>query len=595
MGIKYGALSPEPIHILAGSGLGIYRSKLKSYDGVSNAIIGGTHESFAYYASIAGGAMPLISHFTQELQHFREGNMPRIALNPLTTEEMQFAKMSNMLMDKVEGREELMGEDGTFKECGANQTEDRSSNFAFNGNELDMATSNGVNDNKLILDVSASEGKDLPEQADRGAHSLQAGDELRKLEDLEDMQNPMVSIVTARDSRDNMENPEVHTDCGEEVPECTKNKIDEAKSDDNQRIIKDCYEYDSFRRMCLWKQERGLCPDWDRIGYQNIHTFLESATCHLHKSNMADCDTIKVNNKIPIPEVFTAKSEDSPEESTGGEENIGRSTLCSLEPDVGTVPPLYYTTKMGRGYANDVKRLEISVNSNCINFSYTSLGMEADSTEQLSLTQEYKDLATLPLMGKGEDTIDVSMDSVYNRDEKQAMSATAQVSEDQSVASKDRQTSQDAIALMDADSSEQQSTKQKAATSKWAAAKAKMMEVMAWIRNRSSKVNAECTEKQSVTLYSKKKNQSVANTDNQTIQDECLYPVAMGEGFTEYSSIKETGQNKKICSRLTQKQDEEKFPKPGTEPSPVLACVSSDDYLADCDRKSELVLDIDPR
>jgi hypothetical protein len=58
---------------------------------------------------------------------------------------------------------------------------------------------------------------------------------------------------------------------------------------------------------------------------------------------------------------------------------------------------------------------------------------------------------------------------------------------------------------------------------------------------------------------------------------------------------KQTGQNKKICSRLTQKQDEEKFSKPVTEPSPVLAYDTSDDYLAVCDRKSEPVLDIDPR
>ena len=148
---------------------------------------------------------------------------------------------------------------------------------------------------------------------------------------------------------------------------------------------------------------------------------------------------------------------------------------------------------------------------------------------------------------------------------------------------------------MEADPTKQQSIRQKAATNKWAAANVKMMKIMAWIRNRSSKVNAECTEKQSVTLDSEKKNQSVANTDNQTIQDEGLYHVAMGECFTEYSSIKETGQNKKICSKLTQKQDEEKFPKPVTEPSPLLACDSSDYYLADCDRKSELALDIDPR
>ena len=109
-------------------------------------------------------------------------------------------------------------------------------------------------------------------------------------------------------------------------------------------------------------------------------------------------------------------------------------------------------------------------------------------------------------MDKGEDQKDDSMDSVYNREEKQAMSATAQVSEDQ----------------------------------------------------------------------------SVAKTDKQTSQDTGLYPVAMGEVSTE-------------CSRLTQKQDEDSvFPKPVTEPSPILACDTSDYYLDGCDRKSELVVDIDP-
>ena len=89
--------------------------------------------------------------------------------------------------------------------------------------------------------------------------------------------------------------------------------------------------------------------------------------------------------------------------------------------------------------------------------------------------------------------------------------------------------------------------------------------------------------------------QSVAKTDKQTSQDAGLYPVAMWKCSTEYSSIKGTGHNKQICSRLTQKQDEDSvFPKPVTEPSPVLACDSSDFYLAGCDRKSELVVDIDP-
>ena len=104
---------------------------------------------------------------------------------------------------------------------------------------------------------------------------------------------------------------------------------------------------------------------------------------------------------------------------------------------------------------------------------------------------------------------------------------------------------------------------QKAAASKWTAANAK--------------VNADCTEKQSITLDSEKKDQSVANNDKQTSKDEGLYPVAMGKCSTEYSSIKGTGQTKQICSRLTQKQEEYSvFLKPVTEPCPVLACDSSD-------------------
>ena len=131
--------------------------------------------------------------------------------------------------------------------------------------------------------------------------------------------------------------------------------------------------------------------------------------------------------------------------------------------------------------------------------------MEADSTEQPSLTQEHKDLATLLLMI-------------------------------------DEQASQDASPVMEADSTEQLSTTQNAATSKWAAANAKMMDIMAWIRKRSSKVNTECTEKQSGTLDS-----------------------------------------------------EEKSSKPMTDSSPVPAYDTSDDFLAVCDRKSEPLLDIDPR
>ena len=45
--------------------------------------------------------------------------MPRISSNPITMEEVQAAKMSNLQMDRMVGMEELMGEDGNFEEYGA--------------------------------------------------------------------------------------------------------------------------------------------------------------------------------------------------------------------------------------------------------------------------------------------------------------------------------------------------------------------------------------------------------------------------------------------------------------------------------------------
>ena len=63
MGIKYSLLHPEPLHTLAASGLSIYTTKLKSHDGKYNAMIGGPHESFEYFTSVAGGVQNLIQSF----------------------------------------------------------------------------------------------------------------------------------------------------------------------------------------------------------------------------------------------------------------------------------------------------------------------------------------------------------------------------------------------------------------------------------------------------------------------------------------------------------------------------------------------------
>ena len=107
MGIKYSLLSPEPVHILATSGLGIYKSQLKGHDGNYDAMLGGTHESFEYFAEAAGGVGNLMSHFTNGLQEFREGAMPRILGNPVTLEEIQAAKIHNLNLGNVEYLEEL--------------------------------------------------------------------------------------------------------------------------------------------------------------------------------------------------------------------------------------------------------------------------------------------------------------------------------------------------------------------------------------------------------------------------------------------------------------------------------------------------------
>ena len=135
-----------------------------SDDGVRHTIIGGTHKSFAYFASIAGGAAPLICLFTAGLQQKKEGRMPRIALNPLTLKEMQVAKMSNMQLDHVEGMEKLMGEDGSFKKFGARQT---AGQLACCEEEFDMSHCHnitGFNDTEIKPEVPTNVDEDLAEK-----------------------------------------------------------------------------------------------------------------------------------------------------------------------------------------------------------------------------------------------------------------------------------------------------------------------------------------------------------------------------------------------------------------------------------------------
>ena len=67
-----------------------------------NAMNGGSHESFDFLANIAVGAGHLMASFTGSLQRFREGAMPRILENPVTFEEVEHPKHSNLAFGEVD-------------------------------------------------------------------------------------------------------------------------------------------------------------------------------------------------------------------------------------------------------------------------------------------------------------------------------------------------------------------------------------------------------------------------------------------------------------------------------------------------------------
>ena len=89
-------------------------SKLKSHDGKFDAIIGGPHESFEFFTSVAGGVQNLLHSFQVGLQEFRNGEMPRILGNPdpVTFEEIESVKDSDLKFENVENLSESLGEDG---------------------------------------------------------------------------------------------------------------------------------------------------------------------------------------------------------------------------------------------------------------------------------------------------------------------------------------------------------------------------------------------------------------------------------------------------------------------------------------------------
>ena len=106
IGNLYNSIFPEPIHHLP-SGLTVYRCVLASHDGALNATIGGPHSSFGILADQFGGAARLMAHFLAGLEKFKKWGPPSIETNPVSLEELQYAKLMNSFEDES-GLEELV-------------------------------------------------------------------------------------------------------------------------------------------------------------------------------------------------------------------------------------------------------------------------------------------------------------------------------------------------------------------------------------------------------------------------------------------------------------------------------------------------------
>ena len=98
MGGDYNSIFPQPIHRLP-NGLEIYQCVLASHDSSINATIGGPHSSFEALADLHGGAMPVMALFLAGLEKFKRWGPPSIQANPITLEEMEFAKSMNSCED----------------------------------------------------------------------------------------------------------------------------------------------------------------------------------------------------------------------------------------------------------------------------------------------------------------------------------------------------------------------------------------------------------------------------------------------------------------------------------------------------------------
>ena len=91
LGIMYSSIFPERVHSLE-NGLTIYSLKLTPHDNNFNAVIGGPHESFQFFAQEFGGLSLVFAHLTQQMQAFKKHGPPKIKAPLMTVEEMEFAQ-----------------------------------------------------------------------------------------------------------------------------------------------------------------------------------------------------------------------------------------------------------------------------------------------------------------------------------------------------------------------------------------------------------------------------------------------------------------------------------------------------------------------
>ena len=110
LGIKLQDLYPEEVHSLP-CGLKIFKSKLLSHDGKTNAMVGGPHSTFTALASQVGGHGVLLSMFVQGLAEWRSFGPLPLTYQQVDYKEELLACVSNLEDEDADFIEEVLKDD----------------------------------------------------------------------------------------------------------------------------------------------------------------------------------------------------------------------------------------------------------------------------------------------------------------------------------------------------------------------------------------------------------------------------------------------------------------------------------------------------